>query len=170
MWSRPITFWERLASCAPYLLPMAASAIYGGVLVEQFPVLLYGLLPLFWLYKNILSFPVIPAIGISGEFIIFLGFYFGLVRNRQIPHFIRFNTMQAILLQVFLFIAQVLLQLLGTIFNDMLPKAVGDVAVNTIFLGTVTACVYAIYKALRGQYAEIPTLSQAALIQCSDAI
>jgi phage tail protein X len=52
----------------------------------------------------------------------------------------------------------------------MLPKVVSDVTINTIFLGTLAACIYAVYKAGRGQYAEIPTLSQAALIQCSDTM
>jgi hypothetical protein len=51
--------------------------------------------------------------------------------------------------------------LLGSINLSLLTETL----YNTIFLGTLVACIYAIIQSAMGKYAEIPGISEAAYSQ-----
>ena len=161
-----ITPLHRFYSCLPYLLPMAAGVIYGTDLFQQFPLIYSLFTPFIWLYANVLAFPLVPVLGLTGEFFLFIGLYFLVVKDVNVPHFIRFNTMQALLIQIVLFIAQLFLQLLAQLSSNYLPKPITDIFSNTIFIGTMLLASYAIYQSIKGEYSDIPTLSQSATLQC----
>jgi uncharacterized membrane protein len=165
-WQQSATPLHRFYSCLPYLLPMSAGVIYGAVLFQEFPVLVLPFFPLIWLYGNVLAFPLVPVLGLTGEFFLFMGLYFLVVRDARVPHFVRFNTMQALLMQIALFIAQFFLQLLEQLSSISLPSVVNSIFANTIFIGVVLLSGYAIYQSIKGEYSDIPTLSQAASFQC----
>lgn len=165
-WQQDITPLNRFYSCLPYLLPMSAGVIYGAVLFQQFPLLIFPFIPFIWVYGNILSFPLVPLLGLTGEFFLFMGLYFLVVRDARIPHFIRFNTMQALLMQITLFIVQLLFQFLEQLSNDSLPSIVSTIFANTIFIGITLLSGYVIYQNFNGKYSDIPTLSEAASFQC----
>ncbi|MEM6518966.1 MAG: Tic20 family protein, partial [Cyanobacteria bacterium P01_C01_bin.70] len=85
------------------------------------------------------------------------------VRNTNISHFIRFNTMQAILLDIALILGQIIL-------NMVLVPALGtglivDTILNVVLLGILGAVVYSLVQTVRGEYAEIPTISEAVYMQ-----
>ena len=157
---------HRFYSCLPYLLPMSAGVIYGAVLFQQFPLVALPFFPFIWLYANVLSYPLVPFLGLTGEFFLFIGLYFLLVKDSRVPHFIRFNTMQALLMQIALFIAQLFFQLIEQLSSNALPSIISSTIANTIFIGTMLLAGYAIYQSIKGEYSDIPTLSQAASVQC----
>lgn len=161
-----VTPLHRFYSCLPYLLPLSAGVIYGAVLFQQFPLLLLPFFPFIWLYGNVLAFPLVPVLGLTGEFFLFMGLFFLIVRDVRVPLFIRFNTMQALLMQIVLFIAQLFFQIVQQLSSNGLPSVISSTIANTIFIGTMLIAGYAIYHSIKGEYSDIPTLSQAASFQC----
>lgn len=165
-WQPSPTPLHRFYSCLPYLLPMSAGVIYGAVLFQQIPAIALPFFPFIWLYGNVLAFPLVPVLGLTGEFFLFIGLYFLVVKDIRVPHFIRFNAMQALLMQILLFIAQLLFQVLEQLSSNSLPSIISSTFANTIFIGTMLLAGYAIYQNIKGEYSDIPTLSQAASFQC----
>lgn len=166
-WQQPATPLHRFYSCLPYLLPMPAGVIYGAVLFQQLPLIIFPFLPFIWLYANILAFPLVPVLGLTGEFFVFIGLYFLVVKDTRIPHFIRFNTMQALLMQIVLFIVQLFFQVIEQLSSNALPSIISTTIANTIFIGTMLLAGYAIYQSIKGEYSDIPILSEAASFQSS---
>ena len=145
---------DRIWASLPYLLPLVDSLVFGYALFRTVPfveMLFVPLFPLLVLYRGV------PFFGL----IVFFLLLFLVVRNTNISHFIRFNTMQAILLDIILIICRVILQLVGPVFGGL----VMDTLMNTIFLGVVAAVVYSVVQTIRGVYAEIPTISEAVHMQ-----
>lgn len=154
-WRGSTTVSDRIFACLPYLLPLIDGLDFGRFLFDQFPALqlvFMPLLPLIQIYSGI------PFAG----FVIFLALYLAVVRNEKISHFIRFNTMQAILLDIIL----ILCGLVVPILASGLPVAfVLQTLYNMIFLGILAAFIYSVAQSLMGRYAEIPTLSDAVHMQ-----
>jgi uncharacterized membrane protein len=84
------------------------------------------------------------------------------VRNEKINHFIRFNAMQAILLDIVIFLSSILLRIFGTIPSS---DFAAQILANTIFLGIFACVVYSVFQSLNGRYPEIPAISEAVHIQ-----
>jgi uncharacterized membrane protein len=163
-WRGTTTLPDRLYSCLPYLLPFIEVSLLGLSyaargnigLFAQFPPLSLILLPLSPLIRVYAGFPFAGLI----VFILLLTL---VVRNTNINHFIRFNTMQAILLDILLILGRIILDLV------LVPVAgtglVVDTVLNVILLGILAAVGYSVVQSLRGEYAEIPTLSEAVYMQ-----
>jgi uncharacterized membrane protein len=152
---------DRIFASLSYLLPLIEVT---GLLLQiglqktlfgQFPALTVFLVPLFPLIQIYFG---IPFLGL----IIFFALFLLVVRNEKISHFIRFNTMQAILLDIVLFLCSIVLQILRPVPST--GFAIETLA-NTIFLGVVAAVVYAVVQSLLGRYAEIPAISDAVYMQ-----
>jgi uncharacterized membrane protein len=170
-WRGSTTPLDRTFACLPYLIPlMDAILFYGGYFgapgfFGQFPelkILLVPLLPFLLIYQYILGFLSFGGMGLGG-LLLFLALFFLVVRNESINHFIRFNTMQSIIIGI-------VLSLFGIIWSYILAPIVGggliaDTLFNVMFLGTVAVVIYAIVQSVMGRYAEIPTLSDAAYMQ-----
>jgi uncharacterized membrane protein len=94
--------------------------------------------------------------------IVFFALFILVVRNEKLSHFIRFNTMQAIMLDIVIFLFSILMQILKPV-----PGAgfAIETLANTIFLGILAAVVYSVFQSLMGKYAEIPTISDAVHMQ-----
>ncbi|KAI6684349.1 hypothetical protein NL676_030262 [Syzygium grande] len=102
----PTPATDRLISAAAYTLPFFNSLQYGRFLFLKYPSLSFlfdPLLPLLSLYKSV------PY----ASFVAFFALYLGVVRNPSFSHYVRFNAMQAVTLDVLL----VLPLLLQRIFN-----------------------------------------------------
>lgn len=153
-WRGTTTTRDRIFACLPYLLPLVEGLVYGRYLFSEFPPLSLILLPLS---------PVIQLFGAIpfAELIIFFGLYFLVIRNENISHFIRFNAMQAILLDIILILCGLIL---GIVSGGMSAFIVETIS-NTIFLGLLATFVYAVVQSIRGQYAEIPGISDAVYMQ-----
>lgn len=146
---------ERFYGSILYLLPLLDGIVFGAFLFKQFPPLQLLLLPLFPLLQVYNSFPF-------AGLIIFFALLFGVVRNQNISHFIRFNTMQAVLLDILLILCRLVLQVLESTIP--IPLAI-ETFYNTVFLGIIAAVAYAVVQSVRGLYAEIPAISDAVNMQ-----
>lgn len=153
-WRGTTTVKDRIFACLPYLLPLVEGLAFGKFLFSQFPalqVLFVPLAPVLLLYS-------IPFAGL----IIFFALFLLVVRNESINHFIRFNTMQAILIDIVLVLCSLILPFLSPIPGAGFALQTLN---NTIFLGVAIAVVYAVVQSLRGRYAEIPAISDAVYMQ-----
>jgi Chloroplast import apparatus Tic20-like len=154
-WRGTTTVSDRVFASLPYLLPLVEVLAFGGFLIRQFPII------------GVLFVPLIPLLRIYSvnsfiPLLIFLALFMLVVRNEKINHFIRFNTMQAILLDIVIFLCRIMTDVIG-----LVPSS--DFAVQTlyttIFLGIVGAAIYSIAQSLLGRYAEIPAISEAVYTQ-----
>lgn len=153
-WRATATLPERIFSTLPYLLPLVFALPFGQSLFRMFPLLQYIIVPLL----PILVVYQLPLASLA----IFMGLYLLVVRNDRISYFIRYNTMQALLLNVALFLVS-----LGESLLRGLPGIAFMLTAfaNFIFIATLAVVVFAIVQCLRGLYPEIPTISDAAKSQ-----
>ena len=155
-WRGSVTVKERIFACLPYLLPLIEGLMFGRFLFQQVPALGLIFTPI---YPIVLLYASIPFAGL----IVFFALFMLVVRNESIAHFIRFNTMQAILIDIVLVLCSFALQLVVQPLPGM-GFAV-EILSNTIFLGLIAAVGYAIFQSASGRYAEIPAISDAVNMQ-----
>jgi uncharacterized membrane protein len=153
-WRGSTTPSDRFFACLPYLLPLVEGLVYGSYLFREFPPL------------SLILVPLSPVLALFGsipfaELIIFFGLYFLVIRNENISHFIRFNAMQAILLDLILILCRLILSIVSGGLSAFILETIS----NTIFLGIFAAFVYVVVQSVRGQYAEIPGISDAVYMQ-----
>ncbi len=154
---------DRLYACLPYLLPITAVVIFGAFLFIQFPLLLTAFLPIFELNKA-LTISIIDFISI--RFVVWFCVFLLVVRNYKVNHFIRFNAMQALLLDIIVALVRAITQLLDVLLGRLafFPFMVQIIA-SVTFLGIVGVFGYAIWQSVRGKYAEMPVISEVAYMQ-----
>jgi uncharacterized membrane protein len=147
--------WQRLLSGLAYLLPFSDALPFGRALFQQFPGL------------TVVALPTLPLLRLQqlipfGGLVIFLALYLAVVRNERVPYLIRFHVLQAILVDI-------VLMLLSLAFQVLLSSFAGSFAVrtleNTVFLGALVLALFGLVQSLRGQEADIPTLSEAVRMQ-----
>jgi 4-amino-4-deoxy-L-arabinose transferase-like glycosyltransferase len=148
---------DRIFAALVYLLPLYSAFALGDSIFQQIPflgaALVIVLTPLAFLYSSLGSF---------GSLIIFFVLFFAVVRNPRISHFIRFNTMQAILIDILVYLLGLVL---GFVARGLGANLVVETLYNVVFLGAFAACVYSIIQSVIGKYADIPTISEAAYSQ-----
>ncbi len=148
---------DRIFAALVYLLPLYSAFAFGIFIFQQIPflgaALAIALYPLAFLYSSLGSF---------GSLIIFLVLFLAVVRNPRISHFIRFNTMQAILIDILVYLLGLVL---GFVARGLGANLVVETLFNVVFLGAFAACVYSIIQSVIGKYADIPTISDAAYSQ-----
>lgn len=145
------TIKERIFACLPYLLPLVEGLTFGSYLFQQVPALTLAFAPLFPLIQIYTS---VPFAGL----IVFFALFLLVVRNESIAHFIRFNTMQAILIDIVLILCSFGLQIFGASFA-------AEILSNTVFIGLVAAVGYSVIQSALGRYAEVPVISEAVYMQ-----
>ncbi len=155
-WRGSTTIQDRIFASLPYLLPLTSSLGFAGSILEEFPALGNILAPL--LFPVLLIYRTVPFASL----VIFFALFFLVVRNEKVPHFIRFNTMQALLVDILMIVFGLILPILGRAdSSNFLVIALS----SSVFLGVFAIVVFSIVQSLRGLYAEIPTLSEAAYMQ-----
>jgi uncharacterized membrane protein len=154
---------DRVFAALVYVLPLIeAYVLYSGPFFDNLPFLA----PLFivlWPFLFVYGFVVnLIPLGLGG-LVIFLALYFLVVRNDRILHFIRFSTMQSILIGIILSIVSILWSLILTTLPPLMRTPFFPILQGTLFsvlfLGTLVGTVYAIFYAVQGKYAELPRLS-----------
>ncbi|KAG8386021.1 hypothetical protein BUALT_Bualt03G0105700 [Buddleja alternifolia] len=144
---------DRLISAIAYFYPFFDGIQYGKYVITQFSPFQAFIQPLVPAIKVFKSFPF-------NGFLVFLTLYFVVVRNPNFSRYVRFNTMQAIVLDVLL------------IFPDLLERAfnpsdgVGlDLMMSldsTVFLFLLVSLVYGSSSCLLGQLPRLPIVADAA--------
>ncbi|MBN3949184.1 MAG: hypothetical protein HWQ38_23060 [Nostoc sp. NMS7] len=154
-WRGSTTVSDRIFASLPYLLPLIEVFVFGQYLLSEFPPLQLLFLPLLPLLR------IYYGVRYAGM-IIFFALFLLVVRNEKISHFIRFNTMQAILLDIIIFLFGILTDVVR-----LIPS--GGFAIQTlsttIFIGIVGAVAYSVIQSVSGRYAEIPAISDAVYMQ-----
>lgn len=164
-WRGSTDLKDRIFGALLYLLPLFYLfylSPFGTYLLNQFEflnLLTIPLLPLALIYGLLAS---IPIIGRFAGLLIFVLIFATVVRNPRISHFIRFNAMQSILLDILL---SLLAFVLSFILKGINLGLLTETLFNTIFLGTLVACIYGIVQSAMGKYPEIPGISEAAYSQ-----
>jgi uncharacterized membrane protein len=149
-----IPWWQRLLAVLAYLLPWSDALPFANSLDNLFPALQW------------LMLPAIPVVLLErnvpfGGFLLFLVLFLAVVRNPRIPYFLRFNVLQAILLDIVLVVLSLAFQLLRL---GSLGFA-GRTLANTVFLGMLVLLVFTVVQCVRGKEADVPSLSEAVRMQ-----
>jgi uncharacterized membrane protein len=152
-WRGSTTFPDRIFACLPYLLPLIEVFAFGQFLMNDFPLLGLIFLPLLPLLR------IYYGVRYAGMIIFFA---LWVVRNEKINHFIRFNTMQAIILDIVIFLCSILTDIVKLVPGSGFAM---QTLYTTIFMGILAAVVYSVAQSLMGKYAEIPAISDAVHMQ-----
>jgi hypothetical protein len=163
-WKGSVTAADRFFGSVAYLLPIIEVFSFGRFIFQQVPALelLYlPLTPLMLIYAAINGTSV-AGFGI-GSFIFFLALYLGVVTNLRIARFIRFNTLQAILIGIIITLCSLAFSVLLPLLSaGAMGSATVQVLYNVVFLGTNAMCCYGIAMSVLGKYTEIPKISETA--------
>jgi uncharacterized membrane protein len=121
-----------------------------------------GLFPaLQWLGLPALPVALIEQVVPFGGLVLFLVLYLAVVRNARVPYLIRFNVLQAILVDIVVVLVALAFQVLQLNALDFVGKTLS----NTVFLGILVLVAFAVIQNLRGKDADIPSLSEAVRMQ-----
>ena len=98
---------DRVIAFLPYFLPLFDGLRYSLYFFAQFPQLIFLIKPLEPIYS---AFFRIPFSGMIAFFLI----YFGIAENRDLSRFVRFNGMQAMMLDIILIVPGMLEYVVGS--------------------------------------------------------
>ncbi|KMT12959.1 hypothetical protein BVRB_4g090410 [Beta vulgaris subsp. vulgaris] len=144
---------DRLISAICYFYPFFDGVQYGKYVITQFAPL------------QLIIQPLVPAIRVFKSFpfngiLVFFTLYFVVVRNPNFSKYVRFNTMQAIVLDVLL------------IFPDLLERSFNpkdgiglDLLMSldsTVFLFLLVSLIYGSSSCALGQVPRLPIVAEAA--------
>ncbi|KAI3952820.1 hypothetical protein MKX01_006863 [Papaver californicum] len=148
---------DRLISVLIYLIPFLNGLKYGTYLFHKYYILelvFDPVIPLLNFYKSI------PSLGIF----VFLTLHLGIIRDRNCSRFVRFNSLQVLLMDFMLIVPELVKKSLVSAdtmeeigFRFGLLKVSHDVT----FILTVTAFVYAFWKCVLGRIPEFPGVTHA---------
>ena len=153
-----IPVWQRVVAPLVYLLPWSDAIPFGGPLFQQYPWMQWFTLPVLPLALLERSVPF----GLGGLLLFFV-LFLAVVRNPNVPYFLRFNTLQALL-------TDIVIMVLGFAFGILLrPIAGGSLLVNTLSSTVVVAVLaillFALLECWRGREPDLPGISQAVRMQ-----
>uniref|UniRef100_A0A2N9IIU3 Protein TIC 20 n=1 Tax=Fagus sylvatica TaxID=28930 RepID=A0A2N9IIU3_FAGSY len=145
---------DRLISAVAYTLPFFNSLQYGRFLFHQYPPLaslINPLLPLLSLYRSV------PY----ASFVAFFALYLGVVRNPSFSHYVRFNSMQAVTLDVLLVLPVLLQRVLSPARAGFWFKVMVWFH-NVLFAFAVLCFVYSVACCVLGRTPYLPFVADAA--------
>ena len=145
----PTLFWRVFAALC-YLVPWIDSISFGREIYRRF--------------RNLLILYLVPGplakVYFSSQFaplIIFFVMFLSIVKNKKLHHFVRFNCMQAIMLDIVVMLMHIVKAYLPAEIKWSVISHFVDMFMWTTCMGTV---VYAVFWTLRGYYADIPFVSE----------
>lgn len=155
MTKKPRWWWRTLA-CLPYLMPLHETWMYS-----QTSYYLHSFMEHFqyWTYPFLRAISRLPRWFLIAYLFVA---YLGIVRRKEWPHFLRYNVVMGMLLEIGL-------QIIGTISRWM-PRSVywGRIGMHfwaAVSFGFFFTVLGSIWCALNGTYADIPFFCDAAYIQ-----
>lgn len=168
-WRGTTSTQDRVFGALVYLMPILDVLRFGLFLASLFPpllILFVALSPLLAVYNFSLGgFPVV-------QMGLFFGLFLLVVNNREVAHFVRFHTLQAILISILAFLVRLVLDILNLssgLGDPFLRSTTPDLMAwitggfeSAIFIAVLAGGIFAIVQALRGQYADLPIISEAA--------
>ena len=152
----PLQF--RFLSLLPYMIPCMGAIAFTDQAFMAFPIT--------WQIAVAIS-PVLQVFY-SNSFIPFITFFtlfLAVVRNTKLNHFLRYNTMQAILLDICVMLAGLIMQYLPMFIT---VSFIGDLLETMTLMNALFAIGYCAWNVVQGQYPEIPIITEAVYAQVRD--
>ena len=146
---------DRVVALLPYLVPLLDGLRYSRFFFQQFPqtiFLLQPLQPLASMYYRI------PFAGV----ISFFAIYMGLAENRQMSRFVRFNAMQAIIVDVCLVLPGMIEYVLSPGRMSGAAMEMYKLCYNCVWVVVLAAFCLAAVGCLSGQMFKLPFVGDAA--------
>lgn len=150
----PVPASERLFSSLAYALPFFNSLHYGRFLFARFPSLGFAIEPLLPLLA---AYRAVPY----ASFVAFFALYLGVVRNPIFGRYVRFNAMQAVVLDVFLALPTLVQRILGTPAGGIGFRVL-EWGYNGIFAFAVASFLYGVVACVLGKTPYLPIVAAAA--------
>lgn len=144
---------DRVLAAVPYLLPFLDGARYARYLYQQYPFtrpLLDPLIPLVQTYN------AVPFAG----FAVFFALYLGVIRNQNLDRYVRFNAMQAVILDILMILPSLFERLLAP--RDPISYQLTVILYNTVFLYLLACFVFGVVSCLLGKTPRLPLVADAA--------
>ncbi len=147
--------WQRFLGLLIYILPWSDALPFGKNLFTEFP----------WL--NWLTLPAIPLLIIEqtipfGSLLLFFFLFLVVVRNPKIPYFLRFNALQALLVDITVVILSYAFQI---VFKPFGPSLIVRTLSNTVMVSILAIMIFAIVECIQGKEPDLPGISEAVRIQ-----
>eukprot|EP00850_Spirogloea_muscicola_P009439 SM000053S17396 [mRNA] locus=s53:88816:90066:- [translate_table: standard] len=148
-----VAAWQRILAALGYLLPFLDGVRYGRFLFQQYPVTKVALQPFLPLLQ---AYSTIPYANLLA----FFGLYLAVVQNQSFSRYVRFNTMQAVVLDV-------LLILPSLVERQFTPRGGMGLEVlillyNTIFIFIFACFSFGVASCLLGKTPRLPLVADAA--------
>uniref|UniRef100_A0A1D1ZB59 Protein TIC 20 n=1 Tax=Anthurium amnicola TaxID=1678845 RepID=A0A1D1ZB59_9ARAE len=150
----PVPASERLFSALAYALPFFNSLHYGRFLFARFPSLGLAIEPLLPLVAAYRSVPY-------ASFVAFFALYLGVVRNPAFGRYVRFNAMQAVVLDVFLALPTLVQRVLGTPAGGLGFRLL-ELGYGAIFAFAAACFLYGVVSCVLGKTPYLPIVASAA--------
>ena len=150
-----IPIWQKLIGGLIYMLPWSDAIPFGRYIFMDFPSLQ-------WL--------VIPALPIRlieqgipfGNLLVFFVLFLAVARNPKVPYFLRFNTLQALLIDIAVILIsyafKVLIQPLG---SGLIVSTLS----STVLISILAIVIFALVQCLQGKEPDLPGISEAVRMQ-----
>eukprot|EP00898_Chlorokybus_atmophyticus_P005886 jgi/Chlat1/6299/Chrsp44S05873 len=144
---------DRLVSSVAYLLPFFDGIRYGRFFFQQVPAAEVALTPLKPFLGFYFTFPFASLIA-------FLALYYTVVQNQRYSRYVRFNTLQAILVDILLFFPS----LIDSVFKptDGLSLQIYISFYNTVFFFIFACFLLGVSSCLAGRVPRLPLVADAA--------
>ncbi len=148
---------EKMFAALPYTVSLVSGLPALMLLVSLFPALPLGdiLTPLLFVPTLLFS-----TLGPNASLIIFLGLYFFVVRNSNIKHFIRYHTMQSLMIGIMVSLMGLAASLMGPVLGPL-----SSVLTLVVSAAVVVTSIYCLIFALMGNYTNVPLISDASEAQ-----
>ncbi|WP_320666710.1 Tic20 family protein [Prochlorococcus sp. MIT 1307] len=150
-----IPIWQKLIGFLVYMLPWSDALPFGRSLFTDFPFLQW------------LALPALPLIILQqaipfGNLILFFVLFLAVARNPKIPYFLRFNTLQALLIDIALILIsyafQVLIRPLGS-------GLIVNTLSSTVLIAVLSIVIFAFGECIQGKEPDLPGISEAVRMQ-----
>ncbi|CAI5458763.1 unnamed protein product [Closterium sp. Yama58-4] len=144
---------ERIISAAVYFLPLLDGARYARFLYAQYP------------FTRVLLDPIIPLVQAYNSFpyaglILFFLLYLAIIRNQNLDRYVRYNAMQAVILDILMILPSLLERLFAG--NDGISLQLTIIFYNTVFLYLFACFVFGVVSCLLGKTPRLPIVAEAA--------
>jgi hypothetical protein len=169
-WRGTVSVTDRLWAALPYILPIASSSLYAGAFAQLLPVTTPVMLPIALVGMGYYS--VVGLFGMFGELLIFFALFAFVVRNPKIPHFIRYNAMLALMIDIMLTLVSLVFRAVNLSVQMVTFQAATDpfgvvvlIFFAMVFVTAAAAYCYSLFNVAQGKYAEIKWVSETAYAQ-----
>ena len=146
---------EKISGILLYMIPWADCLGFGNHLYIKYP------------FTQIIQIPAIPIIILQrsipfGNLLLFLAIFIGIVRNTKISYFLRFNALQALLINIGIIIISFIVEIIFSPFENLL---IIRTLSSTLLISLFSIITYCVWSCTQGDEPNLPVISEATKMQ-----